>query len=81
MTPNAADPDTLSHLMRARRSVRDFLPDEIPLALLNAVLEDANGSPELICGLSIGQASGHAVNQYNPGRGKVPELLIGRRRA
>lgn len=45
MTPNAADAATLSELIRARRSVRDFLPDEIPSALLNAVLEDANGSP------------------------------------
>jgi len=36
---------------------------------------------KLICGLSIGYASGHAVNQYNPGRGEATELLIGRRRA
>jgi len=45
MTPNADAAATLSDLIRARRSVRDFLPDEIPSVLLNAVLEDANGSP------------------------------------
>jgi nitroreductase len=44
MTPDAAAA-TLSELIRARRSARDFLPDEIPPALLDAVLEDANGSP------------------------------------
>lgn len=37
--------DTLSQLIRTRRSVRDFLPTPIPAALLQAVLEDANGSP------------------------------------
>lgn len=30
---------------------------------------------KLICGLSIGFASPHAVNAYNPGRGTVPELM------
>lgn len=45
MTTNAADAAALSELIRARRSVRDFLPDEIPPALLHAVLEDANWSP------------------------------------
>lgn len=37
--------DTLSQLIRTRRSVRDFLPHAIPEALLNKVLEDANGAP------------------------------------
>lgn len=45
MTTNATAAAALSELIRARRSVRDFLPDEIPPALLNAVLEDANWSP------------------------------------
>jgi nitroreductase len=45
MTPNADAAVTLSEIVRARRSVRDFLTDEIPPALLNAVLEDANWSP------------------------------------
>jgi nitroreductase len=37
--------DMLSHLIRTRRSVRDFLPQAIPEPLLNEVLADANGSP------------------------------------
>jgi nitroreductase len=36
---------TLAELIRARRSVRDFLPDPIPQAVLDAVLADANWSP------------------------------------
>ena len=35
----------LSDIIRARRSVRDFLPDPIPADLLDAVLADANWSP------------------------------------
>lgn len=35
----------LSGIIRARRSVRDFLPDPIPSDLLDAVLADANWSP------------------------------------
>jgi nitroreductase len=35
----------LSDIIRARRSVRDFLPDPIPPDLLDAVLADANWSP------------------------------------
>ncbi len=35
----------LSEIIRARRSVRDFLPDPIPPDLLDAVLADANWSP------------------------------------
>jgi nitroreductase len=35
---------------------------------------------KLICGVSIGYASGHRVNQYNPGRGPVDNLLIAPRR-
>ena len=35
---------------------------------------------KLICGVSIGYASGHAVNQYDPGRGLVSELLLKARR-
>jgi nitroreductase len=35
----------LSDIVRARRSVRDFLPDPIPADLLDAVLADANWSP------------------------------------
>ncbi len=37
--------DTLSQLIRTRRSVRDFLPKDIPEALLNQVMADANWSP------------------------------------
>lgn len=37
--------ETLSQLIRTRRSVRDFLPKTIPEELLNAVLADANWSP------------------------------------
>lgn len=29
---------------------------------------------QLLCGLSIGYASGHAVNQFNPGRGQADRL-------
>ena len=36
---------TLAEIIRARRSVRDFLPDPIPQALLDSVLTDANWSP------------------------------------
>lgn len=35
----------LSELLRARRSVRDFRPEQIPLEVLDAVLADANCSP------------------------------------
>jgi len=35
----------LAELIRARRSVRDFLPDAIPQEILDAVLADANWSP------------------------------------
>ena len=35
---------------------------------------------KLVCGLSIGYASDHPVNQYNPGRGRVEELRIPPRR-
>lgn len=31
---------------------------------------------QLICGVSLGYASDAPVNQYNPGRGKVEELLV-----
>jgi hypothetical protein len=31
---------------------------------------------KLICGISIGYASPHPVNRYNPGRGDPRELLI-----
>jgi len=31
---------------------------------------------KLICGISIGYASDHPVNQYNPGREAAPQLLI-----
>ena len=34
------------------------------------------GHYRLICGLSIGFASGKPINSFNPGRGEVPELLI-----
>jgi nitroreductase len=36
---------TLSALIRSRRSVRDFRPDPIPPELLDAVLADANWAP------------------------------------
>lgn len=36
---------TLAEIIRARRSVRDFLPDAIPQAVLDSVLADANCSP------------------------------------
>ena len=32
---------------------------------------------KLICGVSIGYASDHAVNQFNPGRNPVQNLLVG----
>ena len=35
----------LSQLLSTRRSVRDFLPQDIPETLLNKVLEDANWAP------------------------------------
>lgn len=44
-TPNAQDADTLTRLLAARRSVRDFRPDPIPDAVLQAVLSDANQAP------------------------------------
>lgn len=31
---------------------------------------------KLLCGVSLGYASPHAVNAYNPGRGEVADLLI-----
>lgn len=34
---------------------------------------------KLICGLSLGYSSDHAVNGFNPGRGEVRELLIAAR--
>jgi nitroreductase len=34
---------------------------------------------KLICGVSIGYASAHPVNQYNPGRGELRELLVASR--
>ena len=37
--------DAFSELVRSRRSVRDFLPDEIPPAVLSRVLDDAKWSP------------------------------------
>jgi nitroreductase len=36
---------TLTEIIRARRSVRDFLPDPIPQPVLNEILADANCSP------------------------------------
>jgi nitroreductase len=39
------DAAVVSRLLRHRRSVRDFLPDPVPPALLEAVLADANASP------------------------------------
>jgi nitroreductase len=42
MTDKAA---TLAAIIRERRSVRDFRPDEIPAALLDEVLEDASWAP------------------------------------
>lgn len=43
MTP--LDPAAFSELVRTRRSVRDFKPDEIPADTLAAVLADATWSP------------------------------------
>lgn len=37
--------DILSQLIRSRRSVRDFLPQEVPDELLEKILADANWSP------------------------------------
>jgi nitroreductase len=37
--------EALSAVIRERRSVRDFRPEEIPAALLEAVLEDASWAP------------------------------------
>ncbi|MCF8169414.1 MAG: nitroreductase [Rhodoferax sp.] len=37
--------EVLSKLIRSRRSVRDFLPDPFPQALLDEVLNDANWAP------------------------------------
>lgn len=34
---------------------------------------------KLVCGLSIGYASDHAVNAFNPGRGTMQDLLVGPR--
>ena len=46
MTPPAlTQADNLSHLIRTRRSVRDFLPTAIPEPLLKEVLDDAGWSP------------------------------------
>jgi nitroreductase len=45
VTSEASAADTLSRLLRARRSVRDFLPRPIPPEVLEAVLADANRSP------------------------------------
>ena len=42
MTSSSA---SLPELLRVRRSVRDFRPDAIPAALLDAVLADANWAP------------------------------------
>ena len=39
------EPAILSAIIRERRSARDFRPDEIPDALLDEVLEDANAAP------------------------------------
>ena len=39
------NPDDLSKLLRARRSVRDFLPDPVPQDVLDAILHDALQSP------------------------------------
>jgi nitroreductase len=41
---------------------------------------DVPAGYKLICGVSIGYASGHAVNQYDPGRGLASELLLKVRR-
>ena len=43
--PSSTPPRILSQLIRTRRSVRDFLPQDIPDTLLNEVLADASGSP------------------------------------
>jgi len=43
--PLSTPAETLSQLIRTRRSVRDFLPQAIPEPLLNEVLADANWSP------------------------------------
>lgn len=43
--PSPFAPASLSTLIRARRSVRAFLPDPIPEALLGEVLADANAAP------------------------------------
>jgi nitroreductase len=40
---------------------------------------DVPAGYKLIGGLSIGYASGHAVNQYNPGRAKAADLLLAKR--
>jgi nitroreductase len=37
--------ESFSSLLRSRRSVRDFLPDPVPDAVLEAILADANLSP------------------------------------
>jgi nitroreductase len=37
--------DSFAALVRARRSVRDFLPDPVPPELIDAVLADANQAP------------------------------------
>ena len=49
------------------------------LAIWAGPVRDAFAIPghyRLICGLSIGFASPHSVNSFNPGRGEVREMLI-----
>jgi len=38
-------PDDFSALIQARRSVRDFRPDEVPAEVLDAILDDARHAP------------------------------------
>lgn len=45
MSADAAAVESLSTLIRGRRSVRDFRPDPVPADVLDAVLADANWAP------------------------------------
>lgn len=40
-----SDAQRLAELIRTRRSVRDFLPDPVPVSVLDAVLDDARWAP------------------------------------
>jgi hypothetical protein len=68
--------------VQMRRNFEFFVAPTAVFVFVHSGLRETFEIPagyKLICGVSMGYASSHPVNQFNPGRASVAESLIPRR--